>query len=104
MPLAKIKLEPPPTPVTPVVRTPPTPVTPVPPVTPMTIAPAPSTSSHLVTALSTPQPTILSTSAVKMTNSRILTPATLSDLAGYDMMDLPIDFDETPTVDLDDVK
>uniref|UniRef100_A0A0A9VY26 Nuclear factor related to kappa-B-binding protein n=1 Tax=Lygus hesperus TaxID=30085 RepID=A0A0A9VY26_LYGHE len=87
IPLTTIKAEPPPTPITPV-----TPLIP------------PLSSSTQQTVISS-QPTIFSTSPVKITPStRILTPATLSDLDGYNMMDLPIDFDETPPVDLDDIK
>ena len=33
-----------------------------------------------------------------------LTPATLSDLDGIDMMDLPVDFDESSPLSLDDLK
>lgn len=32
-----------------------------------------------------------------------LTPATLSDLDGIDMMDLPVDFDESPPLSFDDM-
>ncbi|KAL1138746.1 hypothetical protein AAG570_008808 [Ranatra chinensis] len=37
-------------------------------------------------------------------SNRILTPATLSDLDGIDMMDLPVDFDESSAMSLDDLK
>lgn len=33
-----------------------------------------------------------------------LTPATLSDLDGIDMMDLPVDFDESSPLSLDEIK
>ncbi|KAK9512387.1 hypothetical protein O3M35_000828 [Rhynocoris fuscipes] len=48
----------------------------------------------------TPVKTVTSIS----TSRPLMTPATLSDLDGIDMMDLPVDFDESSPISLDDLK